>query len=242
MDRQIDGLAGVILLAVASSNCIAPPQAAMCPCSNTTSSPSTGDAPAAKASTTSSGPAAVKPTGALISDGKSATLINVDPPGTWFVLNDRTAKGSMTPASTGEFAEALINGAIHTSGKGFSDWGGGIGFNFVGADSLTPLDASAYTGISFKAWGSTPIHFGLATRATMPDFGECTKCYDHFAADITNLTATPKVYSFKWSQLHQGGSGAPHASLDPHTLIGVNFTSKGAAPWDFTLDDISLMQ
>jgi hypothetical protein len=184
----------------------------------------------------------VKPTGALISDGKSATLLNVDPPGSWFVMNDRTSKGSMIPASTGEFTSALVNGAVHTAGKGFSDWGGGIGFNFVGADSLTPLDASAYTGISFKAWGSSAIHFGLATRATMPEFGECTKCYDHFAADITDLSATPKVYSFKWSQLHSGGWGAPHASLDPHTLIGVNFTSKGATPWDFTLDDISFMQ
>jgi hypothetical protein len=148
----------------------------------------------------------------------------------------------MTPASNGDFASALVNGAIHTEGKGFSDWGGGIGFNFVGADSLTPLDASAYTGISFKASGSTPLHFALATKATMPEFGECTKCYDHFAVDITDLSSTPKVYSFKWSQLKSGGWGAPHASFDAHSLVGVNFTSKGAAPWNFTLDDISFVQ
>ena len=148
----------------------------------------------------------------------------------------------MTPSSTGEFTSALVNGGIHTSGKGFTDWGGGIGFNFVGADSLTPLDASAFTGISIKASGSTAVHVGLATRATMPEFGECTKCYDHFATDITDLSATPKVYSFKWSQLRSGGWGAPKAAFDAHTLVGLNFTSKGATPWDFTLYDISLMQ
>jgi len=241
MERQIEGLAGAFLLALGSSSCIAPQQGAQCPCSNAASSTSAADAPGATGTTAATAPPAVKPKGALIADGTSATLLNIDPPGTWFVLNDKTAKGTMIPPSTGEFASALVNGAVHSSGKGFSDWGGGIGFNFVGADSLTPLDASAYGGISFKASGSAPMHIGLATVATMPEFGVCTKCYDHFAADITP-TATPKVYSFKWSQLHQGGSGAPRASLDPHTLIGVNFTSKGTAAWDFTLDDISFIQ
>ena len=248
MIKPIARLAGMTVLAVVATNCIAPQQAAQCPCTNassttstTSSSPSTTEAP--KSSSASSAPPAVKPTGALISDGKSATLQNIDPPGSWFVLNDRTAKGTMVPPSTGDFAAALTSaGAIHTSGKGFSDWGGGIGFNFVGADSLTPLDASAYTGISFKASGSAPVHVGLATKATMPEFGDCTKCYDHYSVDISDLSSSPKVYSFKWSQLRAGGWGAPKAPLDPHLLVGLNFTSKGATPWDFTLDDIQFTQ
>jgi len=231
-------------------NCIAPQQTAQTPCTGaastttTSSSSSASDAPTAKASGgTTSGPPAVKPTGPLISDGKSNMVLNVDPPGSWFVLNDRTVKGKMVPESTGDFSTALTSaGAIHTSGKGFTDWGGGIGFNFVGADSLTPLDASAYSGISFKISGSAPLHVGLATKATMPEFGDCTKCYDHYAVDITDLSSTPKVYTFKWSQLRAGGWGAPKAPLDPHTLVGLNFTSKGATAWDFTLDDIQFVQ
>jgi hypothetical protein len=237
------------------SHCIAPPPAAMCPCSgtsgggggetaaDTSGSKASGSGGAASTQSEQSGPAPVKPSGALLSDGKTATVSNVDPPGSWFVFNDRSAKGSMTPASTGDFlSSGIVNGAIHTTGKGFTDWGGGIGMNFVGAESLTPLDASAYSGISFKASGSSPMHVGLATKATMPEFGECTKCYDHYAVDITDLSATPKVYSFKWSQLHAAGWGAPKAKLDPHTLVGLNFTSKGAVAWDFTLDDITLIQ
>jgi hypothetical protein len=185
----------------------------------------------------------VKPSGPLIADGKSISVLNVDPPGSWFVFNDKSAKGAMVPASTGEFeSSGLVNGAIHTDGKGFTDWGGGIGVNFVGGDSVAPLDASGFTGISFKASGKGALHVGLATVATMPEFGACTKCYDHYAVDITDLGSTPKVYSYKWSQLHAGGWGAPKAPLDTHTLIGLNFTSKGGVPWDFTIDDLSFVQ
>jgi hypothetical protein len=243
---KLAGLAAVFSVALSCPACIAPQQA-QCPAtatttaSNTTSSTTgSSDAPAPKSS---SAPPAVKPTGLLLSDGASDKIQSVDPPGSWFVFNDRTAKGVMTPASTGEFgSSAVVNGAIHTQGKGFSDWGGGIGFNFVGADSLTPLDASGYSGLSFKASGSTPMHVALATKATMPEFGDCTKCYDHFAVDITDLSSTPKSYTFKWSQLKAAGWGAPKASLDPHTLVGLNFTSKGATAWDFSIKDITFIQ
>jgi hypothetical protein len=234
----------------AASSCIAPPEA-QCPAAANGAASVSTNASTSTASTNASGPsaskgsnvpAAVKPTGLLLSDGASDKIQGVDPPGSWFVFNDRTAKGVMTPASTGEFgATGIVNGAVHTQGKGFSDWGGGIGFNFVGAESVTPLDASAYSGITFKAWGSTPLHVALATVATMPEFGECTKCYDHFATDITDLTSAPKTYSFKWSQLRSAGWGAPKASFDPHTLIGLNFTSKGAVTWDFSIKDVAFM-
>src|SRR4051812_43263308 len=125
-------------------------------------------------------PAPAKPTGVLISDGTAPTVMNLHPGGGWFIFNDHTPGGTMTPPTNGEFAAALKDGAIHTSGKGFTDWGGGIGFNFQGAEALTPIDASDFTGITFKAWGSTAMHVGLATKATMPEFNECKKCYDHF--------------------------------------------------------------
>jgi hypothetical protein len=246
MNKQVTQLAWGVLLVAAMANCIAPqtPQG-QCPTGGTstatasTTSASTTSSPSTKGS---SAPTAVKPTGLLLSDGASDKIQGVDPPGSWFVFNDRSAKGSMTPASTGEFgATGIVKGAIHSQGKGFSEWGGGIGFNFVGADSVTPLDASAYSGISFKASGSSALHVALATVATMPDFGDCTKCYDHFATDITDLSSTPKTYSFKWSQLRSAGWGAPKAALDTKTLIGLNFTSKGATAWDFSIKDISFI-
>jgi hypothetical protein len=181
-------------------------------------------------------PAPARPSGPLISDGTRPTVMNLDPGGGWFIFHDPTPGGVMTPPSIDAFPTALAGGVIHTTGRGFIDWGGGIGFNFQGAGALTPIDASEFTGIAFKAWGTTAMHVGLATMATMPEFNQCKKCYDHFAVDIY-LTATPTVYSFTWSQLRPAGWGTKVA-LDPRTIVGLNFTSKGGTPWDFTLDDL----
>jgi len=187
-------------------------------------------------------PAPSKPTGVLISDGTVPTVMNLHPGGGWFIFNDHSASGSMTPPTNGDFPSALQGGAIHTAGKGFTDWGGGIGFNFQGAEALTPIDASDFTGITFKAWGSTPMHVGLATKATMPEFNQCKKCYDHFAVDILDLSSTPKVYTFTWAQLRPAGWGSPKPVFDPKTVVGLNFTSKGAISWDFTIDDLKFTQ
>src|ERR1700722_4337461 len=124
MNKQVTQLAWGVLLVAAGSNCIAPqtPQG-QCPTGGTssatasTTSASTTSAPSTKGS---SAPTAVKPTGLLLSDGASDKIQSVDPPGSWFVFNDRSAKGTMTPASTGEFgATGIVKGAIHSQGKGF---------------------------------------------------------------------------------------------------------------------------
>jgi hypothetical protein len=182
-------------------------------------------------------PAANKPTGVLISDGTVATVMNLEPGGGWFIFHDPTTSGVMTPATSGDFQSAMKSGAIHTTGRGFIDWGGGIGFNFQGAGALTPIDASDYTGITFRAWGNSPMHVGLATKATMPEFNICKKCYDHFAVDIY-LNDKPTVYTFKWSDLRPAGWGAPKPTFDATAVVGLNFTSKGAVAWDFTIDDL----
>lgn len=185
-------------------------------------------------------PAPQKPTGPLISDGTKTTVMNLEPGGGWFAFHDPTPAGVMTPPTIDAFAEVVKAGSIHTTGRGFIDWGGGIGFNFQGAGALTPIDASDWGGITFRAWGTSAVHVGLATMATMPEFNQCKKCYDHFAVDIY-LTAAPTVYTFKWSDLRPGGWGTK-VPLDPATIVGLNFTSKGGVPWDFTIDDLKFIK
>jgi hypothetical protein len=185
-------------------------------------------------------PAPAKPTGPLISDGTKPMVMNLDPGGGWFVFHDPTPSGIMTPPTIDAFPTALAGGVIHTTGRGFIDWGGGIGFNFQGAGALTPIDASDWKGITFRAWGTSAMHVGLATMATMPEFNKCKKCYDHFAVDIY-LTPEPKTYTFSWDELRPGGWGTKVA-LDPKTIVGLNFTSKGGVPWDFTLDDLKFIK
>lgn len=181
-------------------------------------------------------PAPAKPTGVLISDGTVPQVMNLNPGGGWFVFHDPTPGGVVFPKTIGDFPQAMKGGVIHTTGRGFKEWGGGIGFNFQGAGALTPIDASEFTGITFKAWGNSAMHVGLATMATMPEFNQCKKCYDHFAVDIY-LTPEPQVYTFSWADLRPAGWGTK-VPLDPKTVVGLNFTAKGGVPWDFTLDDL----
>jgi hypothetical protein len=220
----------MLLMMVAGPACIYPPARVM-------QARRASAAPAAEPEPNAGDvPAPAKPTGPLISDGTVPVVQNLDPGGHWFVFHDPTPSGTMTPPTVDGFSSALEGGAIHTTGRGFIDWGGGIGFNFQGAGALTPIDASEWKGISFRAWGNSAMHVGLATMATMPEFNHCKKCYDHFAVDIY-LTTKPTVYTFTWADLRPGGWGTK-VPLDPKTVVGLNFTSKGGVPWDFTLDDL----
>jgi hypothetical protein len=238
MSAQLAKAVPTWILVAAAGGCLMPPASVV-------QSAQASSASAEKTAEKNYGdvPAPSKPTDVLISDGTTTTVMNLHPGGGWFTFHDPTT-GTMTPPSAGDFAQALQNGAIHTTGKGFTDWGGGIGVNFQGAEALTPIDASEFTGITFKAWGSTPMHVGLATKATMPEFNQCKKCYDHFATDITDLSSTPKVYTFTWAQLKPAGWGSPRPTFDPKTIVGLNFTavrapgSQGAFSWDFTIDDL----
>src|SRR5580658_8954515 len=207
----LGGLAFVVAL---GPGCIAPQ--GDCPdtatASNAKPSSATGDSPASKNAPPP--PPSVKLTGPLISDGASDKIQGNETPGSWFIMaDDESSKGMMKPASNGEFATNIVNGAIHTEGANYTDWGGGIGLNFT--EPLGPVDASGYSGISFTASGSSVMHVGLGAVATMPDFGVCQppKCYDHYQVEITDLTSTPKTYTYKWSQLKQGHWGIPQTPL-----------------------------
>jgi len=188
---------------------------------------------------------AVVPDDALIWDGANISLINIDPGGSWYAFADTTPSGQMVPPSTGEFEDHIIDGAIHTAGKGYREWGGGIGMNFVGSPMLTPIDASKFKGITFKAWGEGWVHVGLGSVPTMPEFEICNmqakKCYDHHATDI-KLTKEPKVYEFTWDKLRQAGWGSPQIELDPATIVALTFTSRGASNWDFHIDDVGFIK
>jgi hypothetical protein len=186
---------------------------------------------------------AVVPTGTLIWDGGGISNIgeSLSPPGSWFVYSDKSAKGVKKPPSVEEFTTAIENGALHTTGTGYTEWGGGVGTNLIGAPMLTPVDASKYRGIKFKASGKTPMKFLIGTVATMPEFGRCKKCYDHYMKTIKDLSDEPKVYEITWDELKQTGWG-DKVKFDNKTIVALNFTSKDAVPWDFTLDDVAFLE
>jgi len=240
----------VLFAAALSMSCIGPQGAAQpcnCDCTKTAAAPQAASAKEAAASAAMPTepqpiPEAVVPKAALIWDGAGiSNLPNIEPPGSWFVYSDKTPTGVKKPPSVEEFVSAIENGAIHTTGKGYTEWGGGIGTNLCGAPMLTPVDASKYKGIRFKASGTTPMKFLVATVVTMPEFGRCKKCYDHHRAIINNLSKEMKTYEFKWDDLKQTGWG-DKAKFDPKQIVGLNWTSKDAMSWDFTIDDVAFIE
>jgi hypothetical protein len=237
--RRISLFASVALMAV---GCIGPQGAAQ-PCTDTASK-SEG---AADATAESKGPeplvAAVVPKGTLIWDGQGISNLpeSIEPPGSWFVYSDKSPKGVKKPPSVEEFTSALESGALHTTGTGYTEWGGGVGTNLVGSAVLTPVDATKYKGFKFKASGSTPMKFLVATVDTMPEFGRCKKCYDHYRIIIGDLGKEPRTYEIKWSDLSQSGWG-DKVKFDTKTVVGLNWTSKDAMTWDFTIDDVAFIE
>jgi hypothetical protein len=236
MSQQRFTMSALVLLLAAG--CIGPQGAQ--PCAETAS---TADGAAADSKGEEQLIEAVVPTGSLIWDGASISNIgeSLNPPGSWFVYSDKSPKGEKMPPSVEEFMTAVKDGALHTTGKGYTEWGGGVGTNLIGAPMLTPVDASKYRGIKFKASGKTPMKFLVGTVATMPEFGKCKKCYDHFMKGIKDLTDEPKVYEITWAELKQTGWG-DKTKFDVKSIVALNFTSKDGAPWDFTLDDIAFLE
>jgi hypothetical protein len=227
-----------------SVSCIGPQGAQ--PCVETASSSSgSGDA-AADAGGEEQLVEAVVPTGTLIwaGEGISNNGEALSPPGSWFVYSDESPSGVKMPPSVEEFTKAIENGVLHTTGKGYTKWGGGVGTNLIGAPMLTPVDASKYKGIKFKASGKTPMKFLIGSVATMPEFGVCKpkdKCYDHHMKLIKDLSDEPKVYEIKWEDLKQSGWGMK-AKFDVKKIVALNFTSKDGVPWDFTIDDVAFIE
>jgi hypothetical protein len=177
----------------------------------------------------------------IVWDGANISLMNIEPAGSWYAFNDATPGGEMVPPTVSEFEQYLIDGKIHTEGKGFREWGGGIGMNFVGSPMLTPIDATRFKGIRFKASGEGWVHVGLGTIATMPEFEICGTCYDHFAKDI-KLTSAEVEYKYTWAELKQAGWGSPSTTLDPATIVALTFTSRGASAWNFNIDDVGFIE
>jgi hypothetical protein len=188
------------------------------------------------------------PISSVISDFENGNFIQAFSPGAaWFDLNDGTAGGVEMPSP---FAISTITPArgtslhgVHTTGTGFTGWGGGVGFTFVQGNA--PADLSQYKGVSFFGkWtggGSPQIRVTVVTTGTFPDYCTCLagQCNDHHGKFFV-LTSSWAQYSLTWSELTQAGFGFPVA-FDPKTTLGMNFLRAVNEDWDFWIDDVELV-
>jgi hypothetical protein len=144
---------------------------------------------------------------------------NEDRTGEWEMYNDKTSGATQTMTIEASGGTAMCDkNALHVKGTGFSEWGAGFGFSFVGSPMMpTPYNATlrGLSGIRFKAkLGSTadmksPVRFNVSTPWTESkdnSGGQCTPttatankaaidCYQH-AGRFLPLTTTMQEFTY----------------------------------------------
>jgi endo-1,4-beta-D-glucanase Y len=200
---------------------------------------STGAGGTSAGGATGSGGATTGAGGSTLGECTNAGTVSNFDDGTMAVRD--VAKSGLTTAlwdkysdGTGNIKLAVEDGgsgtcgpkALHVTGSGFSDWGGGVEFILAGTftpnpgkSAAKPVDMSAYVGIQFKAKiGSghkNPVRIQISTPDTeekAESSGKCDKatgddvCYNHmgkfFWTDSDNpglsmpMSSTWKTYTF----------------------------------------------
>ncbi len=190
-----------------------------------------------------------------LEDGDGAIHEIIGRIGAWYSFNDGTAGGMQTPSTTGDFL-AEAGGAsdsafaARTTGKGFTEWGSGVGFDLNNPGEATvetkgKWDASAYTGLAFEAKGNVGMRVSIMEIAVLPILvgGTCTpstvegmECEDGHGKLVT-LTSEWKTYELPFAMLKQEGWGKPQP-FDPATITSIHFGFAKGLTWDVSIDNV----
>jgi hypothetical protein len=192
-----------------------------------------------------------------LEDGDSAIPEEGTPKriGAWFSYADGTAGGTLTPAESGDFvpAEGGPGDSMYYAslkGKGWKEWGAGMGFDFNNTgepDIKKAWDASAYTGIQFTAKGNTTMRVAVMTLAVVPvaQGGECPEppvgatdkdCDDGHGKSLT-LTSDWKTYQIKFEDLKQEG-GNLTAAFDAAKAASIQFDVGPNLDFEIAVDNV----
>jgi hypothetical protein len=180
--------------------------------------------------------------------------------GGWYVFDDMTTGGTMTPAPSTMFEMEAIPGgrcaseyAMRISGTGFSQWGAGMGFDFgygnlpSGAFGKLPVDGRAFAGLRFwarvgEATG-TQLNFSILAGACSPSDGGDgaadastlpSDCAQSFAKGL-KLTTDWVRYDIPFEQL----LGPTRNAIPRDQIFSFEFIIPANATFDLWIDDIS---
>jgi Carbohydrate binding domain (family 11) len=176
--------------------------------------------------------------------------------GVWYTFDDGTT-GTITPTPLTctpltDAPSELGKFAIHVTATGYSDYGSGLGVDFI--SGKMPYDASRYTGIRFwakvGAGKNTRHRLQISDSNTDPMGGKCTtgssapqgaKCEDHYGKDLT-LTSTWAQYTYAFADLIQLGWGYPPdnntTKIDSTSLYGLQFKANSKLEVDLWIDQL----
>jgi hypothetical protein len=192
----------------------------------------------------------------------------------WFSFNDETLTGTQIPKMGTSFfrmsaldeARGKSKLAMRNYGSGFTDWGAGVGFDFL---VQSPYDASAYAGVGFwarvtNAQPALAMRMNVNDSNTSPLGGVCDvdcqpasrvrtrhvedsicdtnrgPCFDEFGVEIGSQLGTEwKFFKFPWSALKAvNWSGKNLAGVITKEVYGVRFQLAPSQTFDFWIDDV----
>lgn len=179
--------------------------------------------------------------------------------GGWFAVNDGTTGAlqmppANDPARPPKPSSPGFDGkgyALFTQGKGFLDWGAGLGLTFSnsGAMKACVYDAAIHTGIRFRATGTITgpdpylhVHVVTTDVADREHSGTCDaaneKCYDNFNVDVVLAAgAAWQEHMLPFADFKQAGWGAPK-KFYPNHLLNLEFISGPGADFNFGIDQV----
>lgn len=163
--------------------------------------------------------------------------------GEWYSFTDET-----TGCATLGVERADGSPALHFSGGGFGAWGSGFGTAFAWSDAargLCTYDATAFSGIRFRAKGNASLRMNVASRASafVSKGGTCPDsegCFDQHGRNIV-LSPDFQTLEVAFCSLTQVGFGVPLGNLDLTKLTNLNFLVETRGNFDVWLDDLELI-
>ena len=161
--------------------------------------------------------------------------------GYWFSYDDGTG-GKLVREEISDSTRVL-----HVKSSGFTHWGAGFGASFLPTTSLDhacAYDASAYSGIRFRARGRGRMRLVFSGLANTPPSrgGRCTRpgdtCYDRPGVWV-DLTEQWQTVEQLFCAFIPEGWGGDHSGLDASDLVTVQFQMQARQNFELWLDDLA---
>ncbi len=163
--------------------------------------------------------------------------------------NDGSPGATMSPAPgatmVAEFDSQSGSKALHLTGRGYTNWGAGLGRSFDVPQACKPRS----TGIRFKIKGQGTLTFAGQVSAVIPvaEGGSCTEgdgCNNGHQTALT-VTSAWKTVEVPWGNLQQitdSGWVSLRTSFDARSVSELLFSARpDSQPFDFWIDDLELM-
>jgi hypothetical protein len=182
-------------------------------------------------------------------EGGAEGIHCIMPGGVWAV--DVDGMGTLKADSAKVEACGTTGNGYHFVGMGHSVWGADAAAAIV--SQTQPVDASAYTGISFvmKSAAANSLIFKVQNPYSQPPCGKCddtvtgAECYSGYIKTLQLAANSTDPIVVKFADLAQQSWGyrAPNTAMfDAHNLISVAFAFDKSVDFDVCIDDIKFVK